>query len=391
MGICKAMLRVTVYADGTRLVERTSEAGHSHDMDYIDSVKRNSGVRNIVLDPFFKSWEAGGILAYLRDSSARQTEKTTDTNSNNDDNTVDDGSEAGGNGAGSNILDAGGLHICRQEVQNILNGALRRAHPGQDVAFVKKQMDKYKKYITCTNKGCNASAFPDIRALMEHRKQVHGLRTHDHSDKLYGCPDKTCWRKKKSKGFSTLLSLEEHVKEKHPERATADGLDLGNAGGRLPVSADLPMSAEFEPESGMEGVMSNAQQQSFDQCYNPSLYSPAVGRNGAMQIDTPLAQSNHQRHPITPESSAAFEAQMVAQLNAPVGGQVPQSPNLGRRASAEDQQAPMPLSYTEREKMKLRISRLKAERLKLDQEIARLCRAVWGNEGGNSAGAQDAG
>lgn len=366
-------------------MELTSAVGHSHDLEFLDAVKRCSGVRGIVLDPFFKSWEAGGILAYLKDSAAGVVE------SGDGEGEHQDGAGGGATSSGSEFVDAGGLHICRQEVQNILNSAIRRAHPGQDVSFVKKQMDKYKKFVTCTNKGCNASAFPDIRALMEHRKQAHGVKIHDHSDKLYGCPDKTCWRKKKSKGFSTLLSLEEHVKEKHPERVTADGLDLGENGGVLPVSEDVLTPTENGGEfATVHSTMSNGQHQTPDKGFRSDLFSPEDGRfggyggYGAMQVDTPQHQRNHQVEPITPDSTAALEAQMIAELSAPAEAEMSQPPSI-------EPQAPTPLTYAERQKMKLRISQLKAERVKLDNEIARLTRRVWPNEGVETGGAQENG
>lgn len=238
----------------------------------------------MVLDDFFKSWEAGGILAYLRDTAHQA-----------------DGRDL--------LKEAGGLYLSRQEVQNIMNGALKKAYPGQDISEVKKQMDKYKTYTTCNFKGCNAPAFPDIKALMDHRKAVHGLKNHDHSDKLYACPDKTCWRRKKSKGFATLLGLEEHMREKH-------------------------------------GPGSNA-----EQTMDPQLQSPAM--------QGPLQQML--TDPITPASSTP---ESVAQHHGQDG-----------QMRAEETRT---LSESEQESMKLRLKRLEIERTKLDHEIQRLNRILYG-------------
>ncbi|KAF2182357.1 hypothetical protein K469DRAFT_586563 [Zopfia rhizophila CBS 207.26] len=299
-GTCKAKFRLTVYPDGRRVVERTGEM-HSHSLEHIDSIKRNSGVRNLVLDDFFKSWEAGGILAFLRDTSASDPSKDV-------------------------LKDAGGLYLSRQEVQNILNGALKKAYPGQDISEVKKQMDKYKNYTTCNFKGCNAPAFLDIKALMDHRKSVHGLKSHDHSDKLYACPDKSCWRRKKSKGFATLLGLEEHMREKHPTNIN-------------PSAQPDPSLTMVDPM--LSGVMGNM--------------SLSLNMNLGMMGGFGLLQD-----PITPDSS----------------GEEPQQGSLMENEEERE------LSQVEMEGMKIRIKRLMIERSKLDLEIRRLNRLVWGCEEG---------
>lgn len=170
-------------------------------------------------------------------------------------------------------------------------------------------MDKYKTYTTCNFKGCNAPAFPDIKALMDHRKAVHGLKNHDHSDKLYACPDKTCWRRKKSKGFATLLGLEEHMREKH-------------------------------------GPGSNA-----EQTMDPQLQSPAMQGPLQQMLTDPITPTSS-----TPESDAQHHVQ---------DGQI----------MSEETRT---LSESERESMKLRLKRLEIERTKLDHEIQRLNRVLYG-------------
>lgn len=318
-GTCKAKFRLTIYPDGKKVVERTGEA-HSHTLEHIDSIKRNSGVRNLVLDDFFKSWEAGGILAYLRDTSSNPTPTATTASPS------------------SNILnDAGGLYLSRQEAQNILNSALKKAYPGQDVSDIKKQMDKYKNYTTCNFKGCNAPAFPGPKELMEHRKTVHGLRAHDHSDKVYKCPDKACWRRKKSKGFATLLGLEEHMREKHG----------GQTGSIAPQET---------VDSSLDPVIA-------DQMSDMNMPLLNIGIMGGLLTD-----------PITPESS--IEDQDIS------------LPVQDVQAVAEPENV---LSHTEKETMKLRIKRLQIERQKLDQEIKRLNKAVYGDERGELVADTEAG
>lgn len=314
-GTCKAKFRLTLYPDGRRVVERTGE-GHSHTLEHIDSIKRNTGVRNLVLDDFFKSWEAGGILAFLRDTSAQDTSKDI-------------------------LRDAGGLYLSRQEVQNVLNGALKKAYPGQDVSEVKKQMDKYKNYTTCNFKGCNAPAFPDIRALMDHRKQVHGLKSHDHSDKVYACPDKACWRRKKSKGFATLLGLEEHMRDKHSTRPQATSIPVSGSDMLDPL-----LTSQLEDMGSMP----------------LSLNLNIANMNCMMGMNSLLPE------PITPDSSGEEEQNDVQMTS--------QEMQIG---AAEATRA---LSHMERESLKIRIKRLQIERQKLDQEIRRLNKTVWGDEKG---------
>jgi hypothetical protein len=371
-GMCKAQIRVTVYADGSRHVKRTSEEGHTHDLEFIDGIKRNSGVRSIILDPFFKGWEPGGILAYIRDALAQGAGRTADAG-----NAGGDGNDAHEGGAKRSLLEqAGGLCINRQEVQNVLNAAQRRAHPGQDPSFVKKQMDKYRKLITCTAKGCNAPPFPDNRALMDHRRRDHGLRTHDHSDKLYGCPEKTCWRRKKSKGFSTLLGLEDHVKKRHPERIGPHGLDLNLAEVSMSQS---PEGDEGDPDSdAMEAEIRDGQQEAplapFEG-YN-AAFNISGGQQPRMLLDAHMDPIGHQSQPITPESPAVLDSVTENHEAASIEGRILQSLGRERQANSEEPQTPATLSYMELKQLRLRVARLKRDREKIDQEIAKLDRIL---------------
>jgi len=316
---------MSVWPDGTRVVERIGSEAHTHDLEYIDGVKRNSGVRALALDGFFKSWEAGGILAFLRDASKAGAKE----------------GEIGG--AARDILrDAGGLYLTRQEVQNILNGALKKAYPGQDIGEVKRQMDKYRSYTTCNFKGCDAPPFPDIKALMEHRKAVHGLKTHDHSDKLYACPDKTCWRRKKSKGFATLLGLEEHMRQKH-----------GGASSGIDPSTILEAQAQPSEKVGNEL-----------QGLDPLMQSPLTPGLDNMNINLiDSMRSPPDPNFITPD---------------PVDGAPTQSAAVHEEPVSEGET----LGPQEVEAAKLRIKRLKIERNKLDAEIRKLNRIVYGDERG---------
>jgi hypothetical protein len=156
----------------------------SHDLDYIDGIKRNSGVRSLVLDPFFNAWEPAGILAYLRDPEHYVN--------------------------GRDILsEGGGKYLERREIMNIFAQNLKKMYPGLDISHVKKEQEKYRAVKMCNFKGCNL-AFPDSKALTKHRKEAHVEMRHDHSDQLYTCPNKGCHRRKKSKGFLSITALREH-------------------------------------------------------------------------------------------------------------------------------------------------------------------------------------
>ncbi|KAJ9669449.1 hypothetical protein H2201_000316 [Coniosporium apollinis] len=196
MATCKSRFRITTYADGMKVIERIGPP-HSHDLEHVDQMKRNTAVRNIVLSDFFTNWEANAILAYLKDTTQLS-------------------------GGRDMLREAGGRHINRQEVSNIKVGALKKAYPGQDISEVRKQMDKYKNLHVCSWKGCEVPPFETLRELLDHRKEMHGNLTHDHSHKHYVCPEKTCWRHKKSKGFSTFEGLNDHLRKHHGSAVTPE-------------------------------------------------------------------------------------------------------------------------------------------------------------------------
>lgn len=183
-GQCPAKFRLTVHPNGVRILERSKE-GHSHDLDHIDSIKRNSGIRSLVGDPLFASWESGPILAYLKD--------TSNAPSTNPD----------------LLTEAGGKYLERREIINIFSQHLKKAYPNLDASQLKKQKEKYEGVKTCNFKGCNLS-FSDGKALVKHRKEAHEEKKHDHSGRLYMCSCKSCHRRKKSKGFPSITALHEH-------------------------------------------------------------------------------------------------------------------------------------------------------------------------------------
>lgn len=111
-GTCNARFKITILHNGVRVLEKLDDTTHSHDLEFIDSVKRNSGVRSIILHDFFKSWDVSAVLAYLRDNAHNVNGKDL-------------------------LKEAGGHYINRNEVSNIINRALRTAYPGQDVTEIK--------------------------------------------------------------------------------------------------------------------------------------------------------------------------------------------------------------------------------------------------------------
>jgi hypothetical protein len=196
-GTCQAKFKLTVYPDGRRTLERSTKETHSHDLNHIDSVKRNTGVRQVVLDPFFASWEPATIMAYLRDPAHFHN--------------------------GRDMLnEAGGRYLERREVMNIITQNLRKLYPGIDISVIKREQEKYKAVKMCNAKGCNQS-FSDYKSLLAHRKNAHiGLeKTQNYSHRKYTCPQKGCHRKKKSKGLVSVTSLREHqIKLKHYGQGT---------------------------------------------------------------------------------------------------------------------------------------------------------------------------
>jgi hypothetical protein len=128
-GTCNAKFKLTINPDGSRILEKFGDQDHTHDLDFIDSVKRNSAVRKIILHDFFKSWEAGTILAFLRDPTQYIDEKDL-------------------------LKDAGGQYITRSEISNVMTGALKRAHPGQDPFEIKYMSLPFSKAFSLSVSDC---------------------------------------------------------------------------------------------------------------------------------------------------------------------------------------------------------------------------------------------
>jgi hypothetical protein len=247
-------------------------------------MKRNSGVRSLVLDPFFNSWEAAGIMAYLRDPAHYIN--------------------------GRDMLnEAGGKYLERREIMNVFAQHLRKSHPGLDVTTVKKEQEKYKAVKMCNFKGCN-KAFPDARTLAAHRKAEHAGRKHDHSSKMYTCPSKGCHRKKRSKGFVSLTALREHqVKARHWGEGTFHGDDgpspcaavTEEDAARLLLEAAQAAEAQAGAGAGDEAEAAAllGQQRDGTAAAGPSLHSPQM----AGMSPYPMQQHQMARHATPPHEA----------------------------------------------------------------------------------------
>lgn len=106
-GTCHAKFQLSFLPDGSRILEKVDDTSHSHDLGYIDSIKRNSAVRKAILHDYFRGWDPAAILACLRDVA---------------------------HNAGNRDLlkEAGGYYIDRNEISNVWRSAMKRARPGQD-------------------------------------------------------------------------------------------------------------------------------------------------------------------------------------------------------------------------------------------------------------------
>jgi hypothetical protein len=261
---------------------------HSHDLDYIDSIKRNSGIRTLVTDPFFTSWESGPILAYLKDA----------TNSPPSTPTL--------------LTDAGGKYLERREIINIFSQHLKKAYPGLDVSQIKKQRERYEGVKTCNFKGCNLS-FRTGKELTAHRKLAHEERKHDHSARLYTCPCKACHRRKRSKGFPTVAALKEHqIRMQHWGPGTYHGDDAGPRLIEAATEADRLAALSAPPQQQMSTII---QQQPLpnappDLPLFPSM--PGDDVDDDMPIDPSIQNMHHPMHS-SPHQHHGMETQSVQQ------------------------------------------------------------------------------
>lgn len=96
--------------------------------------------------------------------------------------------------------------------------------------------------MTCSVKGCTAPPFADPKEFKKHRQESHGFQKHDHSHKI-PCPDRTCGRRKQSRGFVSQTALEEHMRRYH-------GTDLPTTNGAEAGSPDDDLAAALSAEVG---------------------------------------------------------------------------------------------------------------------------------------------
>jgi hypothetical protein len=273
--------------NGVRTLERGKE-GHSHDLDYIDSIKRCSGIRALVADPFFAGWDSGPILAYLKDTSNAPPSQPY-------------------------LLDqAGGKYLERREIINIFSQKLKAVYPGLEQTALKKQKEKYEGVKTCNVKGCNKS-FRDAKELAKHKKDAHEQKKHDHSEKLYTCPSKACHRHKRSKGFATVVALREHMlRMKHWGLAgyhAAEGMRLieaiterekvaAESGENVEAGAAEPQTPSREP-----GMLQQQQSpQTPDLSFLPAVIGDGVAplpnlinHDGLMPLSSPPQEQDAQQ------------------------------------------------------------------------------------------------
>ncbi|KAF2103297.1 hypothetical protein NA57DRAFT_72273 [Rhizodiscina lignyota] len=281
-GTCDAKFKLTIQPDGSRILEKFGDKGHSHDLDFIDSIKRNSAVRKIILHEFFKSWDAGAILAFLRDPLQR----------------VD----------GRDLLkEAGGQYISRSEISNVMTGALKRAHPGQDPFEIKRQQEKYKSFMTCGVKGCQAPPFSDPKEFKKHRQEAHGFQKHDHSHKI-PCPNKTCGRRKQSRGFVSLTALQEHQRRYH-------GIEPSATNGAEGGSPEDEITAALTKSTG-DAATDDAEGEDEDEETPDAEETPTISGAARRHMETRLAQMENQRLKLD-EEIAKMRQKLYGQVATP--------------------------------------------------------------------------
>ncbi|KAF2277332.1 uncharacterized protein EI97DRAFT_432207 [Westerdykella ornata] len=333
-GTCPAKFRMTLYEDGRRTLERTSVEGHTHLLDEVDALKRNSGVRGLLLEPVFEFWDHTSILAYLRDGAGRNRDY------------------------GDLFIQAGGLYLDQKEVTNVMmRGKTRRLPPGvapPPVGYVRSQMERYKGLMVCTCRGCREPLFPDVKALLDHRKKIHGFKSHDHSGERFVYPVRGCRRKKRSQGFVSRERLLMHMSGKHgwveegmmAHVDSRDGNVYSDMEGGFVTGSDDDDDEANEEEEDAEG------QEEFEHNVHPLL------------TEHPTIQE--QEPPITPASSTTSDANQHSQVLYSMQQQHhhPVSNLAGG--------LPRTLTLAQKRQGQARIQSLMARREKLDAEIAGL-------------------
>lgn len=165
---------------------------------------------------------------------------------------------------------------------------------------------------------------------------------HDHSSKMYTCPKKECHRHKRSKGFATVIALREHMlRMKHWGMAIyhgdIDGLRLvGVVSESERVAVETGETIETGPRTATPPDTSDLQ--SLQAFHSPDL---------SFLPSSPAGGSGH-----------------ISNLGISVGVM-----QLDSGAADDD--------LEQREKMLQRLHTLEAERIRVDQEMARLRHALF--------------
>ena len=105
--------------------------------------------------------------------------------------------------------------------------------------------------MTCSVKGCTAPPFSDPKEFKKHRQESHGFQKHDHSHKI-PCPDRSCGRRKQSRGFVSITALREHQKRFHGiEPPPLDGVEAGSPDDEINADTSRPSAdAALEDAEG---------------------------------------------------------------------------------------------------------------------------------------------
>jgi hypothetical protein len=140
-----------------------------------------------------------------------------------------------------------------------------------------------------------------------------------------------------------------------------------------------PEGDEGDPDSdAMEAEIRDGQQEAplapFEG-YN-AAFNISGGQQPRMLLDAHMDPIGHQSQPITPESPAVLDSVTENHEAASIEGRILQSLGRERQANSEEPQTPATLSYMELKQLRLRVARLKRDREKIDQEIAKLDRIL---------------
>jgi hypothetical protein len=307
---------------------------HSHDLDYIDSVKRNSGIRSVVTDTFFSGWEPAGILAFLKDPAH-----------------YIDGRDL--------LTEGGGKYLERREILNVFTQTLRKAYPNVDPQAIKEAKDKYQGMKTCNFKGCNM-AFPDSKALTQHRKTEHEEKRHDHSDKLYTCPNKQCHRRKRSKGFATIEQLKEHqIRMQH----WGHGIYHGQGGPR--IVDGITGTDTISPETSAEVTAAAA---ALEQVHTSHPVMGPLPASAVIPHHMPTVTEMSMMPLMAGDPGTSMRQPSAEHHLMPLDPDIQVQSHQGHVADAEDEMAVV----HQRQDMMNRLQQLEMEKARMEQEMQRL-------------------